>query len=93
MEQKETHLQDVLAFIREHRSNPMNFRKLEEKLGEELRNSKNDPEYHAALSEIQNKYASGFTEAREQNGQAWPEFENFIANFERSVIAEMKKAA
>ena len=93
MEQQAAHLEEVLAFIREHRSNAINFGKLEEKLEEELRNSQQDTEYHSALSEIKEKYASGFTEAREQGGSSWPEFENFIANFERSVIAEMKKDA
>ena len=91
MAQSSTHLNDLLQFIREHRSNAANFSTLTEKLDAELNNATSDKVYHAALTETKEKYATVYREALENGGTAWPEFESFIAHFERSVVAALKE--
>lgn len=87
-----TDFNELLQFIREHRSNAANFGLLNEKLDKELNNAANGTTYHAALSETKEKQAAAYTAALEKGGTAWPEFESFIAHFERSVVAALKEA-
>ncbi len=87
-----THLKDLLQFIREHRSNAINFGKLKERLDAELRNTANDTAYFTALTETKEKYAAAYAEALEHGGSAWPEYEAFISHFERNVVAASKEA-
>lgn len=90
MAQSSTHLNDLQQFIRAHRSNAANFSTLAAKLDAELNNATSGDAYHAALAETKEKYAAAYAEALEKGGTAWPEFETFIAHFERSVVAALK---
>jgi hypothetical protein len=91
MAQSNAHLNDLLQFIRAHRSNAANFSTLAERLDGELTNATGGNAYHAALTETKGKYATVYREALEKGGTAWPEFESFIAHFERSVVAALKE--
>jgi hypothetical protein len=88
----DTHSKDLLQFIQEHRSNAINFGKLTERLDAELRSAAPDTTYHTALTETKEKYATAYKAALEQGGPAWPEYESFVAHFERSVVAAQKEA-
>ena len=85
-----SHLEEVAAFIREHRSNESNFEKLHQKLEEEL--SADDENYTTQLKEISEKNVEEYTKAKETGGTAWPEFEKFITAFERAVMEATQNA-
>lgn len=80
------HLEALSAFIREHRSNEANFGKLAAKLDEVLDDSAQDVAVHAAFAAVK-EYAGTYQEARERSGSAWPEFEQFVTQFERALIS------
>ena len=84
-------LEEVSAFIREHRSNESNFEKLYAKLEEETK--KEDATYASQLKEISDKAAAEYRKAKENGGTAWPEFEKFVSEFERTVVDALKESA
>ena len=88
-------LEQVLEFIREHRSNESNFGKLYAKLEEECavagsNQAGNENTYLENLKAAKEKQADVYRQAKEQKGSAWPEFENFISEFETSVTEALK---
>jgi hypothetical protein len=83
-------LEQTLAFIREHRSNEANFDQLKAKLDESIGQAPEGSEYYTALTEVREKQIAAYSEAKENGGTSWPEFEKFITEFERSITAVMK---
>ena len=69
-------LEEVTAFIREHRSNESNFEKLYAKLEEQTR--EDNKTYTSQLLEIKEKSAEEYRKAKETGGTAWPEFEKTV---------------
>lgn len=88
MEKK--HLEEVLSFIRQHRSNEANFEKIYSKLQEEVDSAEDSSEYKNKLQEINQKQAAEYQQAKKDAPTAWPEFENFIAEFETTITAALK---
>ena len=84
-------LEDLAAFIREHRSSESNFEKIYAKLEEAGNDS--DTEFKAAVSEIKEKSVPTYEKAKEAGGTAWPEFEKFVSEFEKTVTEALKKAS
>ena len=87
---EKSHLEEVAAFIREHRSNESNFEKLLQKLEEEA--GADDEHYAAQLKEISEKNVEEYHKARETGGTAWPEFEKFVSAFEKTVLEATQNA-
>lgn len=87
---EKSHLENVAAFIREHRSNESNFKILQQKLEEET--GAGDENYASQLKEIKEKNIEEYTKARENGGTTWPEFEKFISAFEKAVLEAMQTA-
>lgn len=87
------HLEEVMAFMREHRSNESNFELLRQKLEEEINGHVEDAMYKNDLQEVKEKYAEEYRTAKEQGGTAWPEFEKFVSEFEKTLAAALKKEA
>lgn len=85
-----TQLENLAAFIREHRSSEGNFEKIYAKL-EEVTNDE-DAEFAASLSDIKEKTVPPYQKAKEVGGTAWPEFEKFVSEFEKTVTEALKKA-
>ncbi|HYO21336.1 MAG TPA: hypothetical protein VER36_02955 [Flavisolibacter sp.] len=81
------HLEEVAAYIREHRSNEENFEKLNAKLKEEAVN--NTP--GLSMQDIQTR-ADEYRKAKETGGSAWPEFEKFVSQFEKAVVEAIREA-
>jgi hypothetical protein len=92
-EMNKTHLEDVAAFLREHRSSESNFDKLYAKLEEESAKGTADADYQQALSEIKEKSIPTYQKAKEAGGTAWPEFEKFVSEFERTVTEALRDKA
>ena len=76
-------LEDLAVFIREHRSNEVNFEKMNTKLEETK---------PAGYNDIKEK-AEVYRQAKEKARTAWPEFEKFVSEFEKAVVEAMKQAA
>lgn len=86
-----THLKEVEAFIRERRGNERSFEELYEKLKSEIENADAPQTYRTALEDAEKK-ASEYKKAGETGGTAWPEFEKFVSEFEKSVAEAIKEA-
>lgn len=86
---RKDHLEEVAAFIREHRSNESNFETLHKKLEEELQAAGSEA-YGRALAEAKEKPADEYRQAKTTGGTAWPEFEKFVAAFEKAVLEAIK---
>jgi len=84
-------LEEVAAFLREHRSNESNFETLYRKLQQEMKGKSTETNYAAALHEA-NEKAEVYRKAKETGGTAWPEFESFVSNFEKAVTEAAKAA-
>ena len=82
-------IQELLGFIREHRSNEANFEKIKEKTEFILHAGEGESSLQTDLSEVQEKNAAAYTKALEQGGSAWPEFESYISALERTLTAAM----
>jgi len=79
------HREEIMNFIRQYRSNETNFEKLYLKLEEELLDKDVDTEYVASLLELKEKQAVTYRQAKKEGISAWPEFENFVSGFEKTV--------
>lgn len=80
-------LEEIAAYIREHRSAEENFEKLTAKLEETKR------EAGAELSgfdAIRTK-ADEYRKAKETGGTAWPEFEKFVSEFEKTIMQALRE--
>jgi len=84
--------QDYLQQIREHRSSEGNFETLCGVLQEAktfAQQNKNET-LTDELNEVDEKYASEYRKAKEVSGNAWPEFEKFVSQFEKSLTEANK---
>ncbi|SHG08567.1 hypothetical protein SAMN05444008_117104 [Cnuella takakiae] len=81
----------LLAFLREHRGNEANFQQINEQIGQALQEEW-DAVQRESLQEVQDKYAGAYTTAREQGGSAWPEFERYVSELEKCLLAADKAA-
>ena len=84
-------LEDLLSFIRQYRSNSANFEKIYAKLQEEIARTDGSKEYTDRLKEIDQKQVDEYKQAKETGTTAWPEFENFIAEFETAINNTLKQ--
>ena len=91
MELNKKHLEEVLAYIRQHRGNEANFEALYTKLVEECDLNTAYVNYKKNLEDIKEKQAEAYRQTNKTNGTAWPEFENFVSEFERAITAAMKE--
>ena len=76
---------DTLLFIRDNRGNEASFEDLYQKLLDELRDEESSSAYREKLEEIKEKQAEVYRQAKDTQGSAWPEFENFVSEFEKAV--------
>lgn len=86
----QTNLEDLLQFIRGHRSNEMNFARLNQKLQEWIAIEK-EPAHKKELMELNEKQAAAYLESREQQSSDWPLFEHFVQEFETIVLRIAKQ--
>ncbi len=84
------HLEEILVFIRQHRSDEANFEKQYQKLDDELLNEQPDQSYIQNLKEIKEKQSEEFRQTKQNGGSAWPEFEKFVTEFERTLTEEIR---
>jgi len=61
--------------------------KLYAKLEEEMTDKNATDNYVTILQEIKEKAAEEYKKAKQATGNAWVEFENFTANFEKAVLS------
>ena len=78
-------IRDTLLFIRDNRGNEASFEDLYQKLLDELRDENSSSAYREKLEEIKEKQAEVYRQAKDTQGSAWPEFENFVSEFEKAV--------
>lgn len=93
MEQTTEQLEQLMAFIREHRSNEQNFQLLHSRMEEELALKDSDSRsenYLSSLSDLREKQANDYQQQKKIGGTAWSEYEKFVSEFERIIIAEQK---
>ena len=86
------HLEELLAFIRQHRSNDANIDKLRAKLNEEIEASAHHHEYVQALRDIKEKQIEEFHQSRKEGSTTWPEYEKFVSAFERAITEALRSA-
>ncbi len=86
------HFEDLLARIREHRSNEANFNELQGLLEAELNGTGLDPAYSKGLQELKDKQGAEYRKAKEERSSAWPEYEQFFSQFETTVLNASKQA-
>jgi len=92
-------LEELAAFIRSHRSAENHFEALFQKItevcdAEQKENGKAEPNaYLQGMLEAKDKYATAYRQSREKSGTAWPEFENFVTHFEKSVTGALHHTA
>lgn len=84
-------IEQKLQFIQEHRSNESHFEKLNTLLEQvledkELVNGASDKSFLEALNAVKQKQSEEYRVMKEKQGSAWPEFEKFVSQFERSLI-------
>jgi hypothetical protein len=79
----QSYTEELLKFIREHRSNEINFEKLYTKLSEAAHH--NDAALSERLAPLEQE-AEAYRKAKEETGSAWPEFENFVSQFEKQLL-------
>ena len=79
------------GLIRENRANESNFEKLYRKLEEETANGNGNGSYANNLEEIKEKSAAEYQKAKETRGSAWPEFEKFVSDFEKTITDVLKE--
>lgn len=84
---------DFLQRIREQRSSEGNFETLYGVLQEakNFAQQNNKAALANELNEVDEKYAAEYKKAKEVAGSAWPEFEKFVSQFEKS-LTEANKA-
>lgn len=73
-------IQDLKNFIRQHRSDEANFEKIFDKLKQE----DSFLSHHADIMQKAEEYKT----AKETRQEAWPEFEKFITEIEKSLLEE-----
>src|SRR4028118_961010 len=78
-------LEEARDFIHQYRSNENNFEKLYAKLEEELSHAEAGKPYATSLAEIKGKQVVEYRQAKKSGVEAWPEFEKFVSQFERTI--------
>ncbi|MDB5196809.1 MAG: hypothetical protein JWP88_1180 [Flaviaesturariibacter sp.] len=73
----------LLHFIRGHRGDEAHFYTLYDRL---VKNISPDEAPLQAMKEEGEKAAAVYINAKEKSGSAWPEFENFVSLYEKSLI-------
>jgi hypothetical protein len=83
---------EIMQTIRENRGSESNFDRLLQQLDKAIgfAQNENNKELAGDLQEIKEKYAAEYKKAKETGGSAWPEFENFVTQFERALTAKAK---
>lgn len=78
---------ELLQFLREHRSSEGNFDKISQELETHIRTAQeqNKPALAQTLQEVKEKYGDTYCKAKETSGSAWPEFEKFITQLELAL--------
>ena len=73
--------------IREQRSSESHFETLAQTLKAAIKaaEEKDDTTLANELKEVEEKYAGEYEKAKETGGNAWPEFEKFVTQFERAL--------
>jgi peptide-methionine (R)-S-oxide reductase len=81
---------ELLQFIREHRSSEGNFDKIAQELETRISTAQeqNDTALAQKLQEVKEKYGDTYTKAKETSGSAWPEFEKFITQLELALTTD-----
>ncbi len=82
-------LQELLEFIKQHRSNEIHFEKLFARLEEESAKPGSSQQYSQSLNEIKEKQAEEYRQHKNAGTTAWPEFEKFVSEFEKTITEEM----
>lgn len=77
--------QSILAFIRQHRGDESHFTVLHNRL---LGDESADDSTLQPLKEEGEKLADVYKNAKEKSGTAWPEFENFVSFYEKSLTSQ-----
>lgn len=83
-------LEDTAAFLRDHRSSEEHFEIILSRLNEDTANAAFDETHRRRLQEIGDKLVATYRKAKETGGSAWPEFENFVADYEKAVTEALK---
>ena len=83
-------LEELLAFVRTQRGKEGNFESIYNKLVEECK-ATSDEGYRNQLGEIKEKQAATYRQAKEAGAVAWPEFENFVSEFEKTITSMLKE--
>lgn len=77
-----------LQIIRDNRSSESNFETLYQTLQATIKaTAANNKILADELKEVDEKYAAAYQQAKTTGGSAWPEFENFVTQFERALTA------
>jgi replication fork clamp-binding protein CrfC len=91
MEKNNEHIDAVLQYIKQYRSDEANFEKLYAKLEEELSQKGAEASYTDSLHELKEKQAIIYRQAKKEGTSAWPEFEKFVSGFEKTVTGALNK--
>lgn len=86
-------LEKLQQFIKAHRSNEIHFEVLNHKLEETYnwaKGAEGEDELERELDEIREKQAKSYKESRQNTSSDWPQFEQFVQAFERSVLSAIK---
>jgi len=88
-------LEEFLLFIRERRSDESHFDELYDKLNELIQavssNGIENADYVSQLKEAKEKQAEVYKQAKETGGTAWPEYEKFITQLEKTTTSIIKE--
>ncbi len=78
-----------MATVREARSSESNFERIVQELEKAkiLAQREGNPHLSDELQEVADKYATEYRKAKETRSTAWPEFENFVTQFERALTS------
>lgn len=83
--------EEIMQTIREHRSSESNFDKLCQELEKAIVAAETNTSLVSDLQEVKEKYAAEYQKAKETGGSAWPEFEKFVTQFERTLTSANKE--
>jgi hypothetical protein len=85
--------EEIIDAVREARSSESNFETIVQELDKAiaLAQKENRQTLTEDLQEVANKYAAEYRKSKEIRGTAWPEFENFVSQFERVLMNAEKK--
>lgn len=88
-------LEKLHQFIKAHRSNEIHFEVLNHKLEDAYawaRNTEGEKQLEQELDDIREKQAKSYKESRENSSSDWPQFEQFVQAFERSILSAINTA-